>query len=79
MTSETEFVIRARQGWQSVDFSEIWRYRELLGFLVGRDIRIRYKQTLLGGWGAILQPLVATLLFTVFFIRYVGIRSDGPP
>jgi len=79
MTSQTEFVIRARKGWQSVDFGEIWRYRELLGFLVWRDIKIRYRQTLLGSLWAILQPLMATLLFTVFFNRYVGIQSDGPP
>ncbi len=79
MTSETELVIRPRRGWQSVDFHELWTFRELLGFLVWRDIKIRYKQTVLGGLWAILQPMIATLLFTVFFNRLAGIDSDGPP
>lgn len=77
--SAFELVIRPRAGWQPVDFREIWMHRELLGFLVWRDIKIRYKQTLLGGLWAVLQPLIAMLIFGVLFTRVVGIRSDGPP
>ncbi len=76
---EGELVIRPRRGWQPIDLPEIWRYRELLGFLVWRDVTIRYRQTVLGGLWAVLQPLVAMLIFTVFFHRLGGLGSEGPP
>jgi lipopolysaccharide transport system permease protein len=75
----TEVVLKPRKGWQPIDFEEIWRGRELFGILVWRDITIRYKQTLLGGLWAVLQPLLAMLIFTIFFNRLGGIRSDGIP
>lgn len=59
-------VIEPRRGWQLVDINELWRYRELLGFLVWRDIKVRYKQTVLGAAWAILQPLATMLVFTLF-------------
>jgi lipopolysaccharide transport system permease protein len=79
MAATFELVIKPRKGWQAIDFNEVYLHRELLGFLVWRDIKIRYRQTLLGGLWAILQPLTAMLVFTFVFNRLAGIRSDGPP
>jgi lipopolysaccharide transport system permease protein len=66
-------------GWRFQRFDEIWRYRELLFFLVSRDIKIRYKQTLLGAGWAIIQPLMAMVVFTIFFGRLAKMPSDGLP
>lgn len=74
-----ELTIRPRKGWQPVDLKEAILYRELLAFLVWRDIKIRYRQTLLGGVWAVLQPLIAMVVFTLVFHRMAGVRSDGPP
>src|SRR5438876_2929424 len=79
MTSAFELELRPRRGWQPVDFAELWVYRELFGTLVKRDVKIRYRQTVLGGLWAILQPLITMLIFTVLFNRLAGIASDGPP
>ena len=79
MATSFELVIKPRKGWQPIDFNEVYLHRELLGFLVWRDIKIRYRQTVLGGLWAILQPLTAMLVFTFVFNRLAGIRSDGPP
>ena len=80
MASTTfELVIKPRKGWQPVDLKEIWLYRELLGFLVWRDIKVRYKQTALGGLWAILQPLIAMLIFGALFGRVTGLKGDGSP
>ena len=77
--SSFELTIRPRSGWQPVNFRELILYRELLGFLIWRDIKVRYRQTLLGGLWAVLQPLVAMLIFTLVFHRLAGVNSDGPP
>lgn len=61
------------------DLRQLWVYRELLYFLIWRDIKIRYKQTVLGAGWAIIQPLFAMLLFTLFFGRLARIPSDGVP
>lgn len=74
-----ETVIRPRPGWQAVDFSELWRGRGLLYFLIWRDIKVRYKQTVLGVAWAVLQPLCLMLLFTVIFGRLAKMPSDGVP
>lgn len=74
-----EVTIRPHRGWQPIDLHEIWLYRELLAFLVWRDIKIRYRQTLLGALWAVLQPLIAMLIFTFIFNRLAGVKSDGPP
>src|SRR5205809_1770724 len=79
MPSSFEVTIRPRRGWQPIDIKEILLYREVLAFLVWRDIKIRYRQTLLGGLWAILQPLIAMLIFTFVFNRLAGVKSDGPP
>lgn len=79
MAASFELIIRPRKGWQPVDLKEIFLYRELLGFLIWRDIMIRYRQTLLGGLWAVLQPLIAMFIFTFVFNRLAGVKSDGPP
>jgi lipopolysaccharide transport system permease protein len=79
MNSAPELVLMPHTGWQPVNFQEIWQGRELFAFLVWRDVKIRYKQTVLGGMWALFQPLLAMLIFTVVFGRLAGIRSDGPP
>lgn len=79
MASTFELVIRPRKGWQPINYKEAYLHRELLGFLIWRDIKIRYRQTFLGGLWAILQPLLAMLVFTFIFNRLAGVRSDGPP
>jgi len=79
MNGTYELVIRPRSGWQPIDWREAFLHRELFGFLIWRDIKIRYRQTLLGGLWAILQPLIAMLIFTFVFHRLAGVKSDGPP
>lgn len=74
-----ELVIEPRKGWQPVNCRELWAYRELLGYLVWRDIKVRYKQTFLGGLWAVLQPLIGMVVFGVLFQRVAAIRSDGSP
>jgi lipopolysaccharide transport system permease protein len=70
--------LRPRSGWSAVNFQELWEYRELLGFLAARDIKVRYKQTALGVLWAIFQPLVTMLVFTVFLHRFGNIGADDP-
>jgi lipopolysaccharide transport system permease protein len=71
--------IEARRSWVALDLSGLWTYRELLYFLTLRDVKVRYKQTLMGAAWAILQPLFAMLIFTLFFGKLAGIPSDGVP
>ena len=72
-------IIEPKKGWISNDFKEIWKYRELLYFLTKRDIKVRYKQTVLGGLWAIIQPLFSMLVFTLFFGKLAKVPSDGIP
>src|SRR5678815_537056 len=65
--------------WTSLDFRELWEYRELLYFLVWRDIKVRYKQTALGAAWAVMQPLFMMLVFSLFFGRLAKVPSDGIP
>ena len=78
-TASFELVVKPRTGWQALDFREVYRYRDLFAFLVWRDIKVRYRQTLLGGLWAVLQPLMAMLIFTAIFHRMAGVPSDGAP
>lgn len=71
--------IRPSAGWVSLKFGEIWAYRELLYFLAWRDIKVRYKQTILGAAWAIIQPLFTMLIFSLFFGRLAKVPSDGLP
>src|SRR5260370_2030697 len=72
-------LIRPRRGWQPMGLSELWANRQLLQFLVWREIKLRYAQTALGAIWAVLQPLLSMLIFTLFFNRLAGIQADGPP
>jgi len=70
---------QARPGWVAIDFAELWQYRELLVFYAIRDIKVRYKQTLLGAAWAILQPVLTMVVFSIFFGRLAGVPSDDVP
>jgi lipopolysaccharide transport system permease protein len=72
-------VIQPRPGWQALDHGELWRYRELLYFLTWRDVKVRYKQTVLGAAWAVLQPLMTMIVFSIFFGRMAGISSGDLP
>lgn len=65
--------------WVSLKLGELWQYRELLYFLIWRDIKVRYKQTVLGAAWAIIQPLFSMLIFSLFFGRLAKMPSDGIP
>ena len=71
--------IRPAAGWQVINAYELWRYRELLFFLIWRDVKVRYKQTVLGAAWAILQPLMMMVVFTVFFGRVAKLSSGDFP
>jgi lipopolysaccharide transport system permease protein len=71
--------IAPTKGWVSLKLGELWEYRELLYFLVWRDVKVRYKQTLLGGAWAILQPFLTMAVFSLFFGKLANIPSDGVP
>jgi lipopolysaccharide transport system permease protein len=72
-------LVRPSTGWVSVDLRELWEYRDLLYFLVWRDIKVRYKQTVLGATWAVLQPLLTMAVFSLFFGKLSSIPSDGVP
>jgi lipopolysaccharide transport system permease protein len=69
--------VQRAKGWLLPNLRELWAFRELLGFFVWRDIKVRYKQTFLGASWALLQPLVGVLIFSVIFGSWVGIPSQG--
>ncbi len=71
--------IEANRSWVALDLRGLWTYRELLYFLTLRDVKVRYKQTAMGAAWAILQPLFAMLIFTLFFGKLARIPSDGVP
>ena len=64
-------VIKPTRGWRVVNLRELWRYRELLVFLTWRDIKVRYKQTVLGAAWAVLQPLAMMVVFSMFMGQVV--------
>lgn len=72
-------VITPSTGWNSLNLGDLWDFRELLFFLVWRDVKVRYKQTLLGAAWAVLQPTLTMVVFTVFFGRLAGVGSQGVP
>jgi lipopolysaccharide transport system permease protein len=71
--------IDARRGWLTLDLAELWAYRELLYFFVWRDIKVRYKQTVIGAAWAVLQPILTMLVFSLFFGKLAKIPSQGLP
>ena len=78
--SETPLiVIEPRPAWQALNLREFWSSRELLYFMIWRDVKVRYKQTALGVAWAVIQPLFTMLIFTIFFGRLAGIPSENVP
>jgi homopolymeric O-antigen transport system permease protein len=71
--------IQPSRGWVNLQLAELWEYRELLYFLIWRDVKVRYKQTALGSAWAILQPLMTMVVFTLFFGDLAKVSSDGLP
>jgi lipopolysaccharide transport system permease protein len=71
--------IKPSEGWVSLKLGELWDYRELSYFLIWRDLKIRYKQTVLGAFWAILQPLLTMVIFSLFFGKLAQVPSDGIP
>jgi lipopolysaccharide transport system permease protein len=72
-------VIQPSRSWVPLNLNDIWAYRELLYFLVWRDVKVRYKQTALGAAWAILQPLFMMLIFTLFFGRVAASQTGSVP
>jgi lipopolysaccharide transport system permease protein len=72
-------VIEPSRGWISLNLRELWKYRELLYFLTWRDVKVRYKQTVIGAAWAILQPFFSMVVFSLFFGRLAKIPSDDLP
>jgi len=72
-------VIERRAGWQLIDWKELWRFRELLVILTWRDIKVRYKQTVLGAAWAVLQPFATMVVFSLFFGRVAELPAGGVP
>src|ERR1700730_7426925 len=71
--------IRATKRWKPLDLREIWAHRGLLYFLIWRDLKVRYKQTLLGVAWVVMQPLLMTLIFTVFLGMLARVPTGGVP
>ena len=71
--------VQPSRGWVSLKLDELWRYRELVYFLTWRDVKVRYKQTVLGAAWAILQPFLTMLVFSLFFGRLARMPSEGVP
>jgi len=71
--------IRPSRFWDPVDFAGLWSHREVFYFLMWRDLKVRYKQTILGAAWVILQPIAITLVFTVFLGKLIRVPSDGVP
>lgn len=71
--------IESKKGWIALKLHELWEYKELLYFLIWRDVRVRYKQTALGAAWAVIQPLFTMIVFSVIFGRLAKLDSDGVP
>jgi lipopolysaccharide transport system permease protein len=79
ITTTPVIQIRPSGAWHSIDLRELWEYRELVYYMVWRDIKVRYKQTVLGiGW-AVIQPVASMVMFTVIFGRLAQLPSEGVP
>jgi lipopolysaccharide transport system permease protein len=79
LAARPQTVIEPAVGWQLINVAELWKFRELLGFLVWRDVKVRYKQTLLGAAWAVLQPAMMMVVFTVFFARMAKVPAGELP
>src|SRR5205085_739894 len=79
LPDEPLVTIQPSKSWSALNLGELWAYRELLYFLVWRDLKVRYKQTALGVVWVVMQPLLTTVIFTLFLGRVVGVPSDNVP
>ena len=79
LPDEPVIKIRPASFWERIDFAELWTHREVLYFLMWRDLKVRYKQTLLGAGWVVLQPILMTMVFAVFLGRLIKVPSDGVP
>ncbi|MEX2175674.1 MAG: ABC transporter permease [Pirellulaceae bacterium] len=77
--SLAQTILEPPRGWQLINVGELWKFRELLGFLIWRDIKVRYKQTVLGAAWAILQPAMMMVVFTIFFSRLAQLPAGDVP
>lgn len=75
--TEEVLFLRPTRGWSALNLGDLWVYRELIYFLTWRDIKVRYKQTVLGAAWAILQPLITMIVFTVFFGGLLKVTPDS--
>ncbi len=71
--------IEAGRAWAGLDLGDLWIHRDLFFFLIWRDVKVRYKQTVLGAAWAILQPFLTMVVFTLFFGKLAKVPSDGIP
>lgn len=76
---EEVLFLRPSRGWSALNLRDLWRYRELIYFLIWRDIKVRYKQTALGAAWAVIQPFFTMVVFTIFFGKIAKIPSDNVP
>lgn len=76
---EAVTIIEPSRGWAPLNPRELWQYREVLYFLIWRDIKVRYRQTVIGAAWAVIQPLMTMVVFSVFFGRLASMPSDGLP
>ncbi|OGH88699.1 MAG: phosphate ABC transporter permease [Candidatus Magasanikbacteria bacterium RIFOXYC2_FULL_42_28] len=74
-----ELIIRPKNKWWRLDWREIWLFRDLFYFLTWRDVKVKYKQTVVGAVWAIFQPFVTMIVFTIFFGKFAKMPSDGVP
>jgi len=74
-----ELIIKYKKGWIPINFKELWAFRELLYFLAWRDIKVKYKQTVLGAAWVILQPFTTMIVFSILFGKLAKVPSDGIP
>jgi lipopolysaccharide transport system permease protein len=79
ITSLPTILIKPTKGWACLKLREVWEYRELLYFLIWRDVKVRYKQTVLGAAWAIIQPFFTMVVFSIFFGNLAKVPSDGIP
>jgi lipopolysaccharide transport system permease protein len=75
----SRLVIEPARGWEGLELGDLWRYRGLLYFLTWRDVKVRYKQTLLGAAWAVLQPVLTMLVFSIIFGQLAKLPSEGIP
>lgn len=80
MTSPPETIIlRPTRGWASLNLGDLWRYRELIFFLTWRDVKVRYKQTVLGIAWAVIRPVVSMVVYALIFGQLANLDSEGVP